>query len=53
MNDGDTAPKIIRLNESVCASCHRIIRLDELYGAFGLCSQCLEHEGLRDAMGGE
>jgi len=35
---------------SLCVSCHRVIRFDELFGAFGLCSQCLgsdfeEHHG--------
>lgn len=37
-------------NLSECVGCHRPIRFDELYGAHGLCSQCLaadfeEHHG--------
>jgi hypothetical protein len=51
MNDGDTSPKIKAVSDlSQCVSCYRTIRFDELYGAHGMCSQCIadgfdEHQG--------
>jgi hypothetical protein len=51
MKDGDTSPKIKTDSDlSQCVSCHRTIHFNELYGAHGLCSQCLaadfdEHHG--------
>lgn len=52
-NDGDTSPKIKSDSDlSQCVSCHRMIHFDELYGASGLCSQCLETEGMGDHHGG-
>lgn len=54
MNDGDTSSKINSLNNIPrCVSCRRIIQADELFGAHGLCSQCLETECRGDGMGGE
>ena len=51
MQDGDTGQKIKAEGDySQCVGCHRIIHFNELYGAHGLCSQCLaadldEHHG--------
>lgn len=38
------------IDKSHCVDCRRYIPIDELYGAFGMCSQCLaegfdEHDG--------
>lgn len=52
--DGNTTPKInLDSDRMQCVGCHRTIRANELYGAHGLCSQCLESNGLHDGMGGE
>jgi predicted RNA-binding Zn-ribbon protein involved in translation (DUF1610 family) len=52
MKDGDSSKKI-ETTGSICASCHRKIHPNELYGAHGLCSQCLESEVRGDGIGGE
>ncbi len=45
MKDGNTSPKVLDdLDNAVCASCRRVIFAGELYGAHGLCSQCLEDD---------
>ena len=47
----DNKPKIkLDSDLSLCVSCHRVIRFDELYGAHAMCSICLadgfdEHTG--------
>lgn len=54
MNDGDTSPKIkVDSDLSQCVGCYRTIHFNELYGAHGLCSQCLEIECRGDGVGGE
>ena len=54
MQDGNTSPKIkMDSDRAQCMGCRRTISANELYGAHGLCSQCLEGEGLNDGMGGE
>ena len=35
-----------------CLSCERQVGVDELYGAFGMCSQCLGTEGFDEHDGG-
>ena len=35
-----------------CLSCKRRVGIDELYGAFGMCSQCLALGGFDDHEGG-
>ncbi len=52
MSDGDTSSKIAT-DQSPCVGCRRVIHADELYGAHGLCSQCLESECRGDGIGGE
>lgn len=49
--DGDTSPKRV-VEITNCAGCRRRIHPDELFGAHGLCSQCLETEGLGEHSGG-
>ncbi len=50
MRDGDTSAKIAS-DDAQCASCQRTIYANELYGAHGLCSQCLE-DGTGEHHGG-
>lgn len=40
------------LDDWQCLGCKRSVGVDELYGAFGLCSQCLATEGLDEHNGG-
>lgn len=50
MKENDKPKELIE--PGCCLGCKRHIGLDELYGAFGLCSQCLASEGLDDHDGG-
>lgn len=52
MQDGDTQAKNSQDN-GICVSCKRVILVNELYGAHGLCSQCLEVDVRGDGIGGE
>jgi len=52
MRDGNSSPRVLDdVDNAVCASCRRTIYAGELYGAHGLCSQCLG-DGLEEHAGG-
>lgn len=40
------------LEPYACLSCHRRVGVNELYGAFGMCSTCLATEGFDEHNGG-